>query len=69
MWEDLKDIEKLTDSIYFLARSITPSAAPGTDPYGGHIESLTEAVMSVTHGLHDIACAIREYNADHQETA
>ena len=42
-----------------LARAITPlSALAGTDAAGGHVESLTEAVMGVTAGLVQIAEAI-----------
>lgn len=43
---------------YRVADSITPKIAPGTDETGGHVESLTEAVMGVTSGLFRIAEAI-----------
>lgn len=44
-----------------LASAITPqNASGGRDSYGGKVESLTEAVMGATSGLHDIADAIRE---------
>jgi hypothetical protein len=39
------------------ANAITPPCA-GADTYGGHVESLTEAVMGMTKGLQDIAGAI-----------
>lgn len=48
------------DAIKKLADAITPPAAPGTDAQGGHVESLTEAVMGITGALSDIASAIRE---------
>lgn len=55
----------VVDAIAYVARaahrvadSITPKIAPGTDEAGGHVESLTEAVMGVTSGLFRIAEAI-----------
>ena len=50
--------EDISESIGFLARSITAAAAPGTDETGGTITSLTEAVMGITAGLCRIADAI-----------
>jgi hypothetical protein len=41
-----------------IARAITADACAGSDEYGGRIESLTESVMGVTSGLHDIAAAL-----------
>lgn len=41
-----------------LAEAITPQCAGNSDAYGGHVESLTEAVMGVTGGLCSIAEAI-----------
>ncbi|TXH51882.1 MAG: hypothetical protein E6Q97_17540 [Desulfurellales bacterium] len=46
-----------------IAQAISADAAPGTDETGGHVNSLTEAVMGVTAGLCKIAEAI-EYLAD-----
>lgn len=44
-----------------VADAITPrNAAAGKDANGGHVESLTEAVMGITAGLHRIANAISE---------
>lgn len=43
-----------------VAAAITPRAAAGKDANGGHVESLTEAVMGITGGLHLVAEAIRE---------
>lgn len=34
------------------------STSVGTDVYGGHVGSLTEAVMGMTEGLYNIAHAI-----------
>lgn len=48
----------MNEAILFLARRITASASPGKDATGGHVESLTEAVMGVTAGLVAIASAI-----------
>ena len=42
-----------------VANAITPgNAAAGTDSYGGRVESLTEAVLSVSTSLSKIADAI-----------
>ncbi len=49
---------EIADALMSLGRCITPAAFPGTDASGGHIESLTEAVMGVTEGLFAIAHAI-----------
>jgi len=46
-----------------LGNAITPNIVGGQDAFGGHVESLTEAVMGVTNGLMDIAEAIREVAA------
>ncbi len=52
---------ELADAIRAAAEAITPSgAAPGRDESGGYVSSLTEAVMSVSSGLHAIADAIRD---------
>lgn len=48
------------DAIKKLADAITPPAFPGTDAEGGHVESLTEAVMGITKALSSIADAIQE---------
>lgn len=57
----------LVDVVCYVARSadriataITPRAAAGKDANGGHVESLTEAVMGMTAGLVAIAQAINE---------
>lgn len=43
-----------------IANAITPAtAAACKDPYGGVITSLTESAIGITHGLADIASAIR----------
>ena len=41
-----------------LANAVTASASPGRDAAGGHVGSLTEAVMGNTAGLVRIADAI-----------
>lgn len=51
-----------------IASAITPQdAAGGNDAFGGRVESLTEAVVSISTGaaaiaeaIHDLAAAIRE---------
>lgn len=49
---------KVADKIGRLADAITPNVCGATDAAGGHIESLTEAVIGVTAGLVKIADAI-----------
>ena len=42
-----------------IAASITPrDAVAGVDANGGHVRSLTEAVMGIAGGLHAIASAV-----------
>ena len=41
-----------------IASAITAPGAPGRDASGGHVQSLTEAVMGMTAGLQAIAEAI-----------
>lgn len=49
----------LNDGLRSIAGAITPlGAMPGRDESGGHIASLTEAVMGVTAGLYAIANAL-----------
>ena len=49
----------LANATRAVANAITPlDAAPGRDEAGGHVESLTEAVMGVSKGLCRIASAI-----------
>lgn len=51
--------DEVAEALHRLASAIMPpDVAPGRDEYGGVIGSLTEAVMSVANGLHDIAQAI-----------
>jgi hypothetical protein len=51
-------VDKLARAVGRVAHAITAPAAGGPDQTGGHIESLTEAVMGVTAGLCRIADAI-----------
>ncbi len=51
-------IKDLSESAKRIAYSITPPVAGNKDASGGHVESLTEAVMGVTGGLCKIAEAI-----------
>ena len=54
-------IDGLSRTMNGIRKAITPaSALAGEDAAGGHIESLTEAVMGVTAGLCRIAEAITE---------
>lgn len=50
--------DRMASGIYRLALAIMPNAAGGKDANGGHVESLTEAVMGVSAGLARIADAI-----------
>ncbi len=49
-------LNHLGNGAHRIATAITPIAAAGTNASGGHIESLTEAVMGISDGL----CAISE---------
>jgi hypothetical protein len=52
-------VASLSYSTKRIANAITPGHAAGsTDASGGHVESLTEAVMGMTAGLGHIAEAI-----------
>ena len=60
MKPDDEQVEAICYSIKSIASAITPlSAAAGTDETGGHVESLTEAVMGISAGLVRIADAIQ----------
>ena len=54
------ELNYLASSANRIALAITPDACPGHDPYGGVITSLTEAVMGITNGLHEVADALGE---------
>ena len=52
-------LDRLSSQVGSVARAITPSdAMPGKDASGGHVESLTEAVMGLSAGASQIARAI-----------
>lgn len=52
-------VDRLARATFAVAKAITPrDAAAGRDASGGSVESLTEAVMGITGGLHRIADAI-----------
>lgn len=53
-----EQIENLIYAIKRIADSIAPVAAAGTDRHGGHIECLTEAMMSCGESLGEIADSI-----------
>lgn len=53
-----EDIKDLVYPLTRLASAITPNINGADDATGGHVESLTEAVMGVTRGLVQIAEAI-----------
>jgi len=58
--------ERIGDAVALLANAITPtSAVPGEDATGGHVGSLTEAVMGMTAALVRIADEI-QVAAEHQ---
>jgi phage-related protein len=56
--DELCQMSKVAEAIRLLAENITPTCAAGRDAYGGHVSSLTEAVMGVTGGLMSIAESI-----------
>lgn len=60
-------LQEATDHLKRLGAAITPNIC-GTGHFGGHVESLTEAVMDHTRGLAQIADAIRELAAAVRET-
>lgn len=63
-WSNIVDVvDRLASSTKRVADSITPNVLGSCDASGGHVESLTEAVMGVTRSLCEIADAIR-YHAD-----
>ena len=51
-------LDRLGSCTLLIATAITPNGAGGPDEAGGHVGSLTEAVMGVTKGLCLIAAAI-----------
>lgn len=51
-------INHLSYSTRRIADAITPNITGGKDETGGHVESLTEAVMGMTRGLCQIASSI-----------
>jgi hypothetical protein len=54
-------IANLANGAFAVAHAITPrDAAAGRCPYGGHVQSATEAMMGITQGLQDIAVSIRD---------
>jgi hypothetical protein len=53
-------VQSLGVCVRDVARAITPFAAGSPGASGGHVESLTEAVMDASHGLASIASAINE---------
>ena len=53
-------IDNLAQNVKRIATAITPAAAAGQDASGGHVESLTEAVMGINAGLVKVAEAISE---------
>ena len=62
-------IDRLARYVGRVANSITPPVAGGTDANGGHVESLTEAVMGVTQSTSNIASAISEVACSLQNIA
>jgi hypothetical protein len=51
-------INQLANATRYVANAITPPVAGSSDATGGHVESLTEAVMGMTKGLCMIAASI-----------
>lgn len=57
----LNALDRMADQICNIANAIAPiTAIAGEDALGGHVTSLTEAVMGTTAGLVSIAAAITE---------
>ena len=53
-------MSRMSEQTWKLATAITPlDAISGTDATGGHVRSLTEAIMGMTAALVQIADAIR----------
>lgn len=64
--------DAIHDGLKRVADAITPCAAGGTDAIGGHVGSLTEAVMGTTAALCRIADAmnnVAEAIREHRERA
>lgn len=53
-----RDIEQMLYAVKRIGDAITPNVVGTTDETGGHVESLTEAVMGITSGLCKIASAL-----------
>lgn len=51
-------VEQLAESAKRIGNAITPNICGNNDATGGHVESLTEAVMGMTSGMIRIADAI-----------
>ena len=58
--KELDDKHDIFYSVKRIASAITPNCTGNSDASGGHVESLTEAVMGTTAGLMAIASAISE---------
>lgn len=56
--QSTSDRSNLTDAVRRLGAAITPNVIGCSDATGGHVESLTEAVIGMTAGLCRIADAI-----------
>jgi hypothetical protein len=71
------ELEAVCGAIRSIGKAITPNnAGQGTDAAGGHVESLTEAIMGITSGLfkvadglESIASAIREKTEQDREAS
>ena len=61
--------ESVTDAIRSVGAAITAPVAGGPDAAGGHVTSLTEAVMGMTAGLIRIAEAIDDLASSVSDTA
>jgi hypothetical protein len=62
-WAELKganveEDNEIAVAVRKLAVAVTADAAAGKDAFGGHVASLTEAVMGITTGLARIAGAL-----------
>ena len=53
-------VANVAQALRGVERAITPSGLlPGDTPDGGHVECLTEAVLSISYGLHAVSSSLQ----------
>lgn len=55
---EMNAVLEIKNGLKSIAHAITPPLAGSTDASGGHVESLTEAVMGLTQSMCHIADAL-----------